>query len=112
MGIFPFRLGPDKRKEATPYERLKASTTWILVEVIENLQKIMWYRINASVRRFIKTFIEHLLAEEFTVTAGADRYKRSTHRKIYGDEHYIRRLLIKYGLIERIRAPRIDKDLA
>jgi len=52
----------------------------IVLEVIENLQEIIWGKISFSVKGFIKSFIEHLLEEELTAKLGASRYERIAGR--------------------------------
>jgi transposase-like protein len=60
----------------------------IVLEVVENLQEIVWSKIASGVRGFIKTFIEDLLREELSDKVGAQRYERTkTHR---GASHGIR----------------------
>jgi len=81
----------------------------IIQEVIENLQEIIWSKIGSAVKSFIKGFIEKLLEDEITAAVGALRYERSSERKAYRNGHYQRNLLTKYGLINEIRVPRIDR---
>ncbi len=81
----------------------------IVLEVLENLQEIIWSKIGSGVKRFIKTFIENLLEDELTDILGADRYERNSKRKGYRNGHYNRDLLTKFGLIEDIQVPRMDK---
>jgi transposase-like protein len=81
----------------------------IVLEVLENLQEIIWSKIASGVKSFIKTFIENLLEDELTATLGADRYERSKKRRGYRNGHYPRELLTKFGLIEDIQVPRMDK---
>jgi hypothetical protein len=38
----------------------------IVLEVVENLQEIIWGKIASGVKGFIKSFIENLLEEELT----------------------------------------------
>jgi len=80
----------------------------IVHEVIENLQEIIWSKIGSAVKNLIKTFIENLLEDEITTSAGAQRYERSSMRMAYRNGHYLRNLLTKYGLIDAIRVPRLD----
>lgn len=81
----------------------------IVLEVIENLQEIIWSKIAKSVKRFIKELIENLLEEELTAKLGAERYERTNERRAYRNGHYKRDLLSKYGSIEGIRVPRMDQ---
>ena len=81
----------------------------IVLDVFENLQEIIWNKISSGVKRFIKTFIENLLEDELITEPGAGRYERNTKRKAYRNGHYERGLLTKFGLIEGIRVPRMDK---
>lgn len=68
----------------------------VVPEAVENLQEIIWNKINASVRRFVKTFIKHLLEEGLSATGGADRYGRSQERKSYRNGYNQMNLLSKY----------------
>ncbi|MEJ2093246.1 MAG: IS256 family transposase [Syntrophobacterales bacterium] len=70
----------------------------IVLEVIENLQEVIWAKIASGVKRFIKEFIENLLTEEVTDRIGAGRYERSNKRQGYRNGHYFRNLLTKFGL--------------
>jgi len=81
----------------------------IVLEVIENLQEVIWAKIASGVNRFIKEFIENLLTEEVTNRIGAGRYERSNKRQGYRNGHYFRNLLTKFGPIEDIRVPRLDQ---
>ena len=81
----------------------------IVLEVVENLQEIIWSKISSGVKRFIKSLIEKLLEAQLTEVIGAERYQRSSKRKTYRNGHYERSLLRKYGLIEGIRVPRKEK---
>ena len=81
----------------------------IVLEVVENLQEIIWGKIASGVKGFIKSFIENLLEEELTTKLGASRYERSTGRKAYRNGHYLRNLLTRYGVVDEIQVPRSDK---
>jgi len=81
----------------------------IVLEVVENLQEIIWNKISSGVKRFIKSLIENLLEDELTERVGADRYERKKGRKAYRNGHYPRNLLTKFGDIENIQVPRMDK---
>lgn len=81
----------------------------IVLEVIENLQEIIWDKIASGVKGFIKSFIENLLEEELTSKLGAFRYERSSGRKAYRNGHYLRNLLTRYGVVDEIRVPRAEK---
>lgn len=81
----------------------------IVLEVIENLQEIIWSKIASGVKGFIKSFIENLLEEELTAKVGASRYERNSGRKAYRNGHYLRNLLTRYGVIDEIRVPRAEK---
>jgi len=83
---------------------------YILYEVIENLQEIIWSKIGPGERSFIKGFIENLLEDEIAAAFGALRYERSSERKVYLNGHYQRNLFTKYGLVDEIRMPRIDRS--
>ena len=47
----------------------------IVLEVLENLQEIIWDKISSGVKRLIKTFIEDLLEEELSAALSANRYE-------------------------------------
>ena len=81
----------------------------IVLEVVENLQEIIWSKVGSAVKRLIKSLIENLLEDELTELLGAGRYERSSKRKGYRNGHYERNLLTKYGLIEDIQVPRMDE---
>lgn len=81
----------------------------IVLDVVENVQEIIWSKITSGVKGFIKSFIEKLLEDELTEKIGADRYKRKQERKAYRNGHYPRSLLTRFGNIEDIRVPRMDK---
>lgn len=81
----------------------------IVLEVLENLQEVIWSKISSGVKSFIKTFIENLLEDEITAILDADRYERSSKRKGYRNGHYQRNLLTKFGLVEDIQVPRTNK---
>jgi len=82
----------------------------IVLEVLENLQEVIWSKISSGVKSFIKTFIENLLEDEITAILDADRYERSSKRKGYRNGHYQRNLLTKFGLVEDIQIPRTNKS--
>jgi len=81
----------------------------IVLEVVENLQEIIWGKIASGVKGFIKSFIENLLEEELTAKLGASRYERSAGRKAYRNGHYLRNLLTRYGVVDEIQVPRAEK---
>jgi len=81
----------------------------IVLEVVENLQEIIWGKIASGVKGFIKSFIENLLKEELTAKLGASRYERSAGRKAYRNGHYLRNLLTRYGVVDVIQVPRAEK---
>ena len=81
----------------------------IVLEVVENLQEIIWTKIASGVKGFIKTFIENLLREELSAEIGAGRYERAKSRRGYRNGHYMRDLLTRFGPIEKIRVPRMDQ---
>ena len=80
----------------------------IVLEVVENLQEIVWSKIASGVRGFIKTFIEDLLKEELSDKVGAQRYERTKRRRGYRNGHYRRDLLTRFGRIEKIEVPRME----
>jgi putative transposase len=81
----------------------------IVLEIVENLQEIIWAKIASGVKGFIKTFIENLLREELSRKLGASRYERTSSRRGYRNGHYQRDLLTRFGPIENIQVPRIDQ---
>jgi putative transposase len=81
----------------------------IVVEVIENLQEIIWDQISKAVRRFVKGLIEKALKEELSDKIGAERYERNQKRKGYRNGYYTRSLLSKFGLIDHIQVPRMNE---
>lgn len=81
----------------------------IVLEVLENLQEIIWSKISSGVKSFIKTFIENLLEDEIKAILDADRYERSSKRKGYRNGHYQRNLLTKFGFVEDIQVPRTNE---
>jgi len=81
----------------------------IVLEVIENLQEIIWGKIASGVKGFIRSFIENLLEEELTEKLGASRYERNARRKAYRNGHYWRDLLTRYGVVDAIHVPRMDQ---
>jgi len=81
----------------------------IVLEVIENLQEIIWTKIASGVKGFIKTFIENLMREELSAKIGAGRYVRTKSRRGYRNGHYMRDLLTRFGPIDNIQVPRMDR---
>jgi len=80
----------------------------IVLEVVENLQEIIWGKIEGKVKEFIKKLIEGLLEEEIREKIGACRYERTEDRRGYRNGHYERDLVTRFGLVEDIRVPRTD----
>jgi putative transposase len=80
----------------------------IVLEVVENLQEIVWSKIASGVRGFIKTFIEDLLREELSDKVGAQRYERTKTRRGYRNGRYRRSLLTRFGRIEGLEVPRME----
>ena len=80
-----------------------------VLEVVENLQAILWERIEEGVRKLVKTLVEQSLEGEATQVAGAERHERTLHRRHYRAGHYRRRLLTKHGAIE-VRVPRLARE--
>ena len=81
----------------------------IVLEVVENLQEIVWSKIASGVKGFIKTFIEGLLKEELSDKVGAQRYERTERRRGYRNGHYRRDILTRFGRIEGIEVPRMER---
>ena len=80
----------------------------IVLEVVENLQEIVWSKIASGVRGFIKTLIEDLLKEELSDKVGAERYERTKTRRAYRNGRYERDLLTRFGRVEGIEVPRME----
>ena len=80
-----------------------------VLEVVENLQAILWERIEEGVQKLVKTLVEQSLEGEATQVAGAERHERTLHRRRYRAGHYRRRLLTKHGAIE-VRVPRLARE--
>ena len=87
----------------------KLSQEEIVLEVHENLQEIIWGKIESSIKKFIKGLIENLLKDELTEKLGAERYERTDERKGYRNGCYERDLMTRYGLIDGICVPRMDQ---
>ena len=77
-----------------------------VLEVVENVQAILWGRIEEGVRNLVKTLVERSLEGEATQVAEAERHERTPRRRHYRGGHYRRRLLTKHGAIE-VRVPRL-----
>jgi putative transposase len=87
----------------------KAATTaseQTVLEVVENVQAILWGRIEAGVRKLVKTLVEQSLEGQATEATGAERHERTPHRRHYRGGHYRRQLLTKHGAIQ-VRVPRL-----
>jgi len=80
-----------------------------VLEVMENLHEVIWAQIASGVKKFIKGFIENLLAEEATQWIGAGPYERSSKRRGYRFGHYLRILDTNFGLIRDIRVPHLNQ---
>src|SRR3990170_3346970 len=80
-----------------------------VLEVVENLQALLWERIEEGVRKLVKTLVEQSLEAEATQAAGAQRHERTVHRRHYRGGHYRRQLLTKHGAIE-VRVPRLAQE--
>lgn len=80
-----------------------------VLEVVENLQAILWERIEEGVRKLVKTLVEQSLEGEATQVAGAVRHERTLHRRRYRAGHYRRQPLTKHGAIE-VRVPRLARE--
>ena len=80
----------------------------IVFDVLANFHEMLG-RIAFAVKGFVKTFLESLLEDELSAVPGADRYERSPKRKGYRNGHYLRNFLNKFGPIQDIQVPRIDK---
>lgn len=80
----------------------------IVLEVVENLQEIIWAKIASGVRDFIKRLIENLLREEFSAKVGVGGYEGPKITGSYRNGHYVRDLLTRFGPIESIRVPRMN----
>jgi len=81
----------------------------IVLEIMENVQEIIWSTISSGVKQFIEMFIENLLRDELSAKIGARRYERNKNRRAHRNDHYLRALLTKFGPIEEIRVPRMEQ---
>jgi putative transposase len=90
-------------KEAT------AASERTVLEVVEDLQALLWERIEEGVRKLVKTLVEQSLEGEATQAAGAGRHERTSRRRHYRGGHYRRRLLTKHGAIE-VQVPRLARQ--
>jgi len=81
----------------------------IVLEVVENLQEIIWAKIVSGVKGFIKSFIENFLREGLSHKLGVSRYERTSSRRGYRNGYSRRDLLTRFRPIERIQVPRIDQ---
>ena len=80
----------------------------IVLEVVENLQEIVWSKIALGVNGFIKRFIEDLLKEELSDKLGVQWCERTKRRRGYRNGHYRPDLLTRFGRIEEIEVPRME----
>jgi transposase-like protein len=72
----------------------------------EELQKILWTEVEASLRQYLKALIESMLKTELEAYLDAKPYERSEGRKDYRNGSYGRSLGTKHGTIEEVRVPR------
>ncbi len=89
-------------------EAVAASERTVL-EVVENLQALLWGRIEEGVGKLVKTLVEQSLEAEAKEVAGAERHERTPRRRHYRGGHYRRRLLTKHGAVE-VRVPRLAQE--
>lgn len=76
----------------------KLSQSKIVLEVIENLQEMIWSKIASGAKGIIKSFIENLPEEKLKEKLGASRYERSAGRQAYRNGHYLLNLLTQYSV--------------
>jgi len=89
-------------------EAVAASERTVL-EVVENLQAILWGRVEEGVRSLAKTLVEQSLEAKATKAAGAERHERTSRRRHYHGGHYRRGLLTRHGAIE-VQVPRLARE--
>jgi putative transposase len=86
-----------------------AASERTVLEVVENLQALLWGRIEEGVRKLVKTLVEQSLEAEAKEVAGAERHERTPQRRHYRGGHYRRRLLTKHGAVE-VQVPRLARQ--
>jgi putative transposase len=89
-------------------EALRLPQEKIVLDVLENLQGLIWSWIDRSIKGFLKEMVEGLLEEELNHYLKAGRYERTCGRKGYRNGHYKRKLLTRYGPIEALGVPRAE----
>jgi len=88
-----------KSPQATPEKIVK--------EVETNVQEEVWKFIAATLKQGLKRLLENLLEDEVTTRVKAKRFERSPKRRGYRGGHYLRNLVTRYGLLERLQVPRL-----
>lgn len=86
-----------------------AASERTVLEVIENLQALLWGRIEEGVRKLVKTLVEQSLEAEAKEVAGAERYERTPQRRHHRGGHYRRRLLTRHGAVQ-VQVPRLARQ--
>ena len=86
-----------------------AASERTVLEVVENLQALLWGRIEEGVRKLVKTLVEQSLEADAKEVAGAERHERTPQRRHYRGGHYRRRLLTKHGAVE-VQVPRLARQ--
>lgn len=87
----------------------RAASERTVLEVVENLQALLWGRIEEGVRKLVKTLVEQSLEAEAKEVAGAERHERTPQPRHYRGGHYRRRLLTKHGAVE-VQVPRLARQ--
>jgi len=85
-----------------------ATTEQKVTETEKNVQHEIWEFIGAIIRQGLKHLLESLMEDEITGKVKAKRYERSNQRKGYRGGHYMRSLVTRYGLLEKLKVPRIE----
>ena len=89
----------------------EATTKKRVTQTEKNVQEEIWEFIGATVRQGLKHLLESLLEDEITGKVKAKRYERSDKRQGYRGGHYTRNLVTRYGLLEKLKVPRIEDGI-
>ena len=88
-----------KSPQATPEKIVK--------EIETNVQEEVWKFIAATLKQGLKRLLENLLEDEVATRVKAKKFERSPKRWGYRGGHYLRNLVTRYGLHERLQVPRL-----
>jgi len=78
-----------------------------VLEVAKDMQAAVWAEISRHLLRGLRALLESLLEAEVTAQVGADRYERTGRRRGHRNGHYTRDLGTTYGLLPKLRVPRL-----